>query len=169
MVCSRLHSHPSTSCVEGECPRTRMWLIVYRHWTLSSKLDAFFFPFPTGHQYTQCHHVLLLSVWLRVQARLYAPKFQTRVRRILAREGFSDGRAVITLCLSVAWQGAERRQEERKTKNTHQLNERQPSVAVGHDEDILGLRSGHKVVPHVENMLLGGCIVLQDMQKPAER
>lgn len=36
---------------------------------------------------------------------------------------------------------------------------------MGHDEDILGLRSGHKVVPHVENVLLGGCIVLQDTQK----
>lgn len=75
------------------------------------------FSFPKGHQYTQCHHVLLLSVWLRVQARLYAPTFQTRARRTLAPEGFSDGRAMNTLCLSAAWQGAEGRQEERKTEN----------------------------------------------------
>lgn len=58
----------------------------------------------------------------------------------------------------------EERQEEPKTKNTHQLNERQPSIAVGHNEDILGLRSGHKVVPHVEDVLFGRCIVLQDTE-----
>lgn len=58
----------------------------------------------------------------------------------------------------------EERQEEQKTKNTHQLNERQPSIAVGHDEDILGLCSGHKVVPHVKNVLFGRCIVLQDTE-----
>ena len=45
--------------------------------------------------------------------------------------------------------------------NTHQLNERQPSVAVGHDEDILGSGFGHKVVPHVQHVFLGGTIFLQ--------
>lgn len=109
-----------------------------------------------------------LSVTTRA-SEVVRTKISNAARRILTREGFSDGSAMNTLCLSAAWQGAEGRQEERKTENTHQLNERQPSVAVGHDEDILGLRSGHKVVPHVENVLLGGCIVLQDTQKPAER
>lgn len=44
--------------------------------------------------------------------------------------------------------------DEPKNENTHQLNKRQSSIAVGHDEDILGCGAGHKVVPHVQHMVL---------------
>lgn len=52
--------------------------------------------------------------------------------------------------------------DEEKMKNTtHQLNKRQSSIAVGHDKDILGFCFGHKVVPHVHHVFLGGSVFLQ--------
>lgn len=55
----------------------------------------------------------------------------------------------------------EREGKKEKKTTTHQLNKRQSSVAVGHDEDILGFGFGHKVVPHVHHVVLGGSVFLQ--------
>jgi hypothetical protein len=37
---------------------------------------------------------------------------------------------------------------------THQLDEGEAAVAMGHDEDILGCSFGHKVVPYILHMFL---------------
>lgn len=53
----------------------------------------------------------------------------------------------------------------KKTTTTYQLNKRQSSIAVGHDEDIPGFCFGHKVVPHVHHVFLGRSVFLQWQKK----
>lgn len=46
-------------------------------------------------------------------------------------------------------------QKQKHNVNTHQLHERQPSIAVSNHEDVFGVRSGNEVVPHIKCVLLG--------------
>lgn len=63
--------------------------------------------------------------------------------------------------MRLGWWAVTHERREKRNTTTHQLNKRQSSVAVGHDEDILGFGFGHKVVPHVHHVFLGGSVFLQ--------